>query len=233
MGLAGHRRSPPTAALSQEATYDRCLDGAQFCAKLADIGMGEQKLATYRNELPQLSGDFFLTDAGLETDLIFNHGIEIKEFAAHSSNPMHIRRFYAPTNRESESGIVRDARCPGWVCAVVRRRSSVGANPTPQLSLRPEATGAIMDATKWLKPSESVSRIGEPRLPLWVKTGSPAWASECPLLGVEQTSISSDWMSACSHKPTLWHVPVSGGFKAPNESHGDRWSRRDRRGGTG
>ena len=28
---------------------------------------------------------------------------------------MHIRRFYAPTNRESESGIGRDARCPGWV----------------------------------------------------------------------------------------------------------------------
>ncbi len=30
---------------------------------------------------------------------------------------MHIRRFYAPTNRESESGIVRYARCPGRVQA--------------------------------------------------------------------------------------------------------------------
>ena len=27
----------------------------------------------YRNALPQLSGDIFLTDAGVETDLIFNH----------------------------------------------------------------------------------------------------------------------------------------------------------------
>jgi S-methylmethionine-dependent homocysteine/selenocysteine methylase len=36
----------------------------------------------YRNALPQLSGDFFLTDAGVETDLIFNHGIEIREFAS-------------------------------------------------------------------------------------------------------------------------------------------------------
>ena len=44
-------------------------------------------MATYRNELPQLSGDFFLTDAGLETDLIFNHGIEIREFAAHTLLP--------------------------------------------------------------------------------------------------------------------------------------------------
>lgn len=36
----------------------------------------------YRNALPQLSGDRYLTDAGVETDLIFNHHIEIREFAA-------------------------------------------------------------------------------------------------------------------------------------------------------
>ena len=41
----------------------------------------------YRTALPQLSGDLFLTDAGLETDLIFNHGIEISEFAAHTLLP--------------------------------------------------------------------------------------------------------------------------------------------------
>lgn len=41
-------------------------------------------MSRYRNALPQLSGEFFLTDAGLETDLIFNHGIEIREFAAHT-----------------------------------------------------------------------------------------------------------------------------------------------------
>jgi homocysteine S-methyltransferase len=41
----------------------------------------------YRESLPQLSGDLFLTDAGLGTDLIFNHGIEIREFAAHTLLP--------------------------------------------------------------------------------------------------------------------------------------------------
>ena len=41
-------------------------------------------MARYRNSLPQLAGDMFLTDAGIETDLIFNHGIEIREFAAHT-----------------------------------------------------------------------------------------------------------------------------------------------------
>src|SRR5260221_14534045 len=39
-----------------------------------------------------------------------------------------------------------------WVCAVKRRRFPVGANPTRQ-PLQPEATGAVMEETKCLKPS--------------------------------------------------------------------------------
>jgi hypothetical protein len=38
------------------------------------------------------------------------------------------------------------------VCAVTRRRFPVGASPTRQ-PLQPEATGAVMEVTKWLKPS--------------------------------------------------------------------------------
>ncbi len=38
----------------------------------------------FRAALPQLEGGIFLTDAGLETDLIFNRGIPIREFAAHT-----------------------------------------------------------------------------------------------------------------------------------------------------
>lgn len=36
----------------------------------------------------------------------------------------------------------------------------MSARPTWQ-PLQPEATGAIMEETKWLKPSVSVSRIGD------------------------------------------------------------------------
>jgi hypothetical protein len=43
------------------------------------------------------------------------------------------------------------------VCAVERRRFPVGASPTRQ-PLQPEATGAVMEVTKWLKPLVSVSR---------------------------------------------------------------------------
>jgi hypothetical protein len=50
-------------------------------------------------------------------------------------------------------------RCmsPFLACAVKRRRFPVGASPTRQ-SLQPEATGAVMEVTKWLKPSDSGSR---------------------------------------------------------------------------
>ena len=38
------------------------------------------------------------------------------------------------------------------VCAVIRRRFPVGASPTRQM-LQPEVVGAVMEVTKWLKPS--------------------------------------------------------------------------------
>ena len=39
-------------------------------------------MARYRNGLPQLGGELFLTDGGLETTLIFHDGIELPDFAA-------------------------------------------------------------------------------------------------------------------------------------------------------
>src|SRR5262245_56185389 len=51
-------------------------------------------------------------------------------------------------------------RCLSRVCAVTRRRFPVGASPTRR-TLQPEATGAAMEVTKWLKPSDSASRLGD------------------------------------------------------------------------
>jgi S-methylmethionine-dependent homocysteine/selenocysteine methylase len=41
-------------------------------------------MSTFSGGVPELDGGLYLTDAGLETDLIFNRGIEIREFAAHT-----------------------------------------------------------------------------------------------------------------------------------------------------
>jgi len=40
-------------------------------------------MAKYRTELPQLAGDIFLTDGGLETDLIFHGGFDLPLFASY------------------------------------------------------------------------------------------------------------------------------------------------------
>lgn len=39
-------------------------------------------MAKYRNDLPQMGDDLFLTDGGLETTLVFHEGIDLPEFAA-------------------------------------------------------------------------------------------------------------------------------------------------------
>jgi len=39
-------------------------------------------VSNYRNQLPQLSEAVFVTDSGLETDLIFNHGFDLPDFAS-------------------------------------------------------------------------------------------------------------------------------------------------------
>jgi homocysteine S-methyltransferase len=41
-------------------------------------------MSRYRHVLPQLQGGLFLSDGGIDTDLIFNRGIRIPEFAAHT-----------------------------------------------------------------------------------------------------------------------------------------------------
>ena len=77
-------------------------------------------MTKYRNALPQLSGGLFLNDAGLETDIIFNKGVEIREFAAHTLLPDPAgRQVLADYFREMLSlakskgaGVVLD--CPTW-----------------------------------------------------------------------------------------------------------------------
>lgn len=39
-------------------------------------------MSKYRDQLPQMNGDLFLTDGGIETTLIFQDGIELPDFAA-------------------------------------------------------------------------------------------------------------------------------------------------------
>ncbi len=83
-------------------------------------------MSRFRTNLPQLSGQFFLTDAGIETDLIFNKGIDIREFAAHTLLPQendraavadYFRQFLSLA-REHGAGFILDSQTwkahPHW-----------------------------------------------------------------------------------------------------------------------
>ena len=80
----------------------------------------------YRGDLPQLSGDLFLTDGGIETTLIFHRGLDLPEFAAfdllkHAQGTEELRRYYRPyldMASEREAGFVLESPTwranPGW-----------------------------------------------------------------------------------------------------------------------
>jgi homocysteine S-methyltransferase len=76
--------------------------------------------ARYRTQLPQLSGDVFITDGGMETTLIFHEGIDLPLFAAFDllkddEGRAALRAYYASyveLARERGVGIVLDT--PTW-----------------------------------------------------------------------------------------------------------------------
>ena len=75
---------------------------------------------SHRPGLPQLGGELFLTDGGIETTLIFHHGLELPAFAAFvllrdEAGTDELRRYYAPyleLAREAGVGLVLES--PTW-----------------------------------------------------------------------------------------------------------------------
>jgi hypothetical protein len=74
-------------------------------------------------------------------------------------------RFQTQAARDASGAGIRGGlrRSPLRVCAVKKKGGAfpVGASPTRQ-PLQPEATGAVMEVTKWLKPSgKRVTKYGD------------------------------------------------------------------------
>jgi S-methylmethionine-dependent homocysteine/selenocysteine methylase len=76
--------------------------------------------ARYRDGLPQLEGDLFLTDGGIETTLIFHRGLDLPEFAAFDllkdeEGTAELRRYFEPYLRlASERGTGFVLESPTW-----------------------------------------------------------------------------------------------------------------------
>jgi S-methylmethionine-dependent homocysteine/selenocysteine methylase len=81
---------------------------------------------SHRTSLPQLEGDLFLTDGGIETSLIFHQGLDLPEFAAFvllddEEGLDELRRYYEPylaLAKGSGAGFVLESptwrASPGW-----------------------------------------------------------------------------------------------------------------------
>jgi len=87
----------------------------------------------YRTALPQVSDEVFLTDSGLETDLIFHGGFELPEFAAFV--------------------LVDDARGAAALDAYFRRHVDIAVQ---------HGCGVILEAPTWRASRDWGSRIGYP-----------------------------------------------------------------------
>ena len=89
---------------------------------------------SHRDELPQLSGELFLTDGGLETVMIFHRGIDLPEFSAFDllkddEGTEELRRYYEPyleLARETGAGFILES--PTWR-ASPRWAEQIGYSP--------------------------------------------------------------------------------------------------------
>jgi S-methylmethionine-dependent homocysteine/selenocysteine methylase len=87
----------------------------------------------YRTALPQLNGEVFLTDSGLETDLTFNGGFDLPEFAAFV--------------------LVDDTRGLTALEAYYRRHADIAVQ---------HGCGVILEAPTWRASRDWGARIGYP-----------------------------------------------------------------------
>ena len=98
---------------------------------------------SHRTSLPQLEGDLFLTDGGIETSLIFHQGLDLPEFAAFvllddDEGVDQLRRYYEPylaLARESGAGFVLEAP-PGAPTRSGRTASGCLAEKLDELNRR-------------------------------------------------------------------------------------------------
>ena len=96
-------------------------------------------MARYRERLPQLDGDLFLTDGGIETTLIFNDGFELPHFAAfdllkHRDGQAALRKYfrtYAAIARQYSVGFVLESATwrasPDWAVKLGYSRDELRA----------------------------------------------------------------------------------------------------------
>jgi S-methylmethionine-dependent homocysteine/selenocysteine methylase len=113
---------------------------------------------SHRTSLPQLEGDLFLTDGGIETSLIFHQGLDLPEFAAfvlldHDEGVDQLRSYYEPylaLARESGAGFVLESptwrASPRWAARLGVSTENLDALNRRAIALMEELRESVGDA---------------------------------------------------------------------------------------
>jgi S-methylmethionine-dependent homocysteine/selenocysteine methylase len=119
----------------------------------------------YRGHLPQLDGGLFHTDGGIETVLIFHHGLDLPAFAAFvllrdDAHTETLRRYYEPfldLARKNGAGFVLES--PTWR-ASSRWGAELGCSSHELEELNREAIYLMLDLREDHKGSEPIAISG-------------------------------------------------------------------------
>lgn len=130
-------------------------------------------MSTYRTRLPQLDGDLFLTDGGLETTLIYHGGHELPHFAAFDllrtqSGREALRTYYIPyirTAQQNGFGFVLDSPTwranPDWARKLGYSGDALAAVNRDAISLMAELRAAYEGARNPLVVSGAIGPRGD------------------------------------------------------------------------
>ena len=110
-------------------------------------------MAKYRNALPQLGGELFLTDGGIETTLIFHDGLELLDFAAFdllksSAGTAALRKYfraYGAVARRFNTGLILESATwrasADWAARLGYSREALAAANRSAIELLEEIRG--------------------------------------------------------------------------------------------
>ncbi len=155
----------------QLRALDQLLQGTSAAKDIGEALLKDRSLAIWRKAL--VTGPAASIDATLEA-LREDDGLEAcvsvawMPASALAASPRRFVRLIGLNSGRWPRNIAEDRLIPHHIIPTsalgVRRAKaalSSGCKPHPANSLQPEAIGAVMEVTKWLKPSISVSRIGD------------------------------------------------------------------------
>ena len=145
-------------------------------------------MGRYRGILPQLSGELYLTDGGIETTLIFHEGLELPDFAAFDllkrpTGQQVLRKYfrtYGSIARKFRAGLILESATwranPDWAFKIGYTREELAEANRKAIELLEEVRAEIEDSKTHVVISGCVGPRGDGYVPERVMSPAEAQA---------------------------------------------------------